>query len=87
MKHDITSRIGPLYGRIGERAAEYPMYSYERPAYLLWNAIYNQLRAQKWTHKQAIDWLQSKNPRWSLDNTLGDMIEKIGTEFAKGITK
>lgn len=86
MEHDISGRIGPLYG-IVVPDAEVKMYSYERPAWQLWNAIYNGLRLQGWSDKDAVEWLQSKSPRWALDNELGDAIEKLGLEFAKGVKK
>lgn len=78
---DISGRIGPLYKPIGE--PEWPMLSYDRPAYLLWNAIGRELSRQGWTEEQIIEWLQSKETRWALDGELGDAIDNLGTEFAK----
>ncbi len=83
---DITSKIGPLFNS-DQKPAEWPMYSYERPAYMLWNAIANGLKARKWTEKQIRDWLQSKHPRWALDCELGTALEKIGADFAKTAEK
>ena len=36
-KLDITGKIGPLF--LDKQLSEWPMYSYNRPAYLLWNGF------------------------------------------------
>jgi hypothetical protein len=84
---DITGHIGPLYDPASTtgRIAEWPMYSFDRPAYVLWNAIANQLHKQGWDEDEIKAWLQSKLPRWSLDGSLGDALEQLGTEYAKTI--
>ena len=46
---------------------EWPMYSYSRPAYLLWNAIARELFAAGWTEARIKDWLQSKSTRRAQD--------------------
>ena len=79
---DITDRIG----QIGSNA-EWPMYSHDRAAYMLWNAIANGLAAKGWTEEQIKDWLQSKSARWALDGDLGDAISKLGTEYANTIVE
>lgn len=79
---DITGKIGPLGSD-----CEWPMYSYNRAAYTLWNGIANGLKARRWTEKQIRDWLQSKSPRWALDGELGVSLEKLGMEFAKSCEK
>jgi hypothetical protein len=82
---DITDRIGPLY--TSDKEPQWPMYSYSRPAYLLWNAIANQLHAQGWTIDEIQTWLQSKQTRWALDGELGTAIEKLGKAYAKKAEK
>ena len=78
---DITGKVGPLWPRAKE--AEIPMYSFERPAYILWNAIGKSLCAKGWSEKKIAEWLQSKGPRWALDGSLGDAIEKLGADYAE----
>ena len=80
---DITGKIGPLFLRKGE--PEWPMYSYDRPAYLLWNAIAKEWARQGYPDESIKCWLQSKCPRWELDGNLGEMITKTGRAFARRI--
>jgi predicted transcriptional regulator len=80
---DITGEIGPLWQ--SSEAPEWPMYSYARPASILWNAIANELHARGWSEAQIKEWLQSKEPRWALDGALGDAIELIAREYVKGM--
>ena len=75
---DITA---DMCGLAGDRAI--PMYSHERPSNLLWQAVYEGLVQSGMSHKQAVDWLQSKSPRWALDGDLGDKIEALGKEFGR----
>lgn len=83
-KHrDITGDIGPLFGVVSGDTPKIPMYSYERPAYILWQGVFNGLREAGYSEKQAIDWLQSKSPRWALDCELGEKLREIGFEFGK----
>jgi hypothetical protein len=72
---DITSDIGPLHQ---SGAPAIPMYSFDRPATILWQAVYDGMRAGGCTHEQATEWLQSKGPRWMLDGTLGEQLEALG---------
>lgn len=81
MARDITADIGPLY-RSGWDP-KIPMYSYERPAYIFWQAVFEGLQEGGMTEEQAIDWLQSKNPRWVLDGSLGAILQDLGREFGK----
>jgi hypothetical protein len=76
MPRDITADIGPLYR--GGWKPKIPMYSYERPAYILWQAVFEGLQEGGMTETQALDWLQSKNPRWLLDGSLGEALRQIG---------
>lgn len=82
---DITAEIGPLYRR--DKEPEWLMYSYERPAYMLWNAIANALWQKGWTKTEIRDWLQSKETRWALDGSLGDALIKLGDDYAKEIER
>jgi hypothetical protein len=92
--HDITASIGPLYPPTqfwdvkNEKmvaTAPYPMFSFERPATILWQAVYEGIRKRGLTHEQAIEWLQSKGPRWALDGELGDKLTELGQEYAKTV--
>jgi len=85
MSIDITSRVGELFP--SEKPAEWPMYSFSRPAWLLWNAIANALIEKGWTEDEIKFWLQSKDTRWALDGSLGESIVKLGREYAQKITK
>jgi len=81
---DITGKIGPLWPI--KSGSDWPMYSYERPAYMVWNAIAETLHENHgWTEKQIKDWLQSKSPRWALDGHLGDILTKAAKKYAKVI--
>jgi hypothetical protein len=77
---DITADIGPLHTRT--EPAKIPMFSYERPAYLFWQFVFEGLQEKGWTEEQAIHWLQSKGPRWELDGTLGEAIAALGKQWA-----
>lgn len=77
--YDCTGLIGDLYA---SGKPEWPMYSFSRPAHILWNAIAAELNKNGWTDEEIRDWLQSKRTRWALDGELGDKIEALGTEFA-----
>jgi hypothetical protein len=77
---DITADIGPLYN-IG--APTIPMYSFNRPATILWQAVYDAMRAAGRTDAQATEWLQSKAPRWMLDAELGDKLQALGEEIGQ----
>lgn len=71
-KRDISIEIGPLDS---DRAV--PMYSYERPASLFWQGVYDGLIARSMTHDQAMEWLQSKHARWIL-NSCGEELTELG---------
>lgn len=81
-QQDYTALIGPL-----NSDKEWPMYSYERPAYMFWNAIANTLRTRGWSDEEIKEWLQSKEPRWMLDGELGETIEAVAAIVALGIQK
>jgi hypothetical protein len=80
--YDCTSYIGPLFA---EKNVAWPMYSYERPGSILWNAIAGELNKRGWTDDEIKAWLASKEPRWALDGSLGDAVQALGVEFAKSI--
>jgi hypothetical protein len=75
--YDCTGEIGPF-----SSDAAWPMFSYERPAYIVWNAIAAALHARGWSDDEIKGWLQSKNARWALDGYLGDILIQIGTHYA-----
>jgi hypothetical protein len=77
---DITADIGPLYN-IGPPTI--PMYSFDRPATILWQAAYDAMREAGRTDAQATEWLQSKAPRWLLDGEYGDKLRKLGEEIGR----
>lgn len=79
---DITGDLGPLYQANGGAAPAIPMYSFNSPACILWQAVYSGLRSRNWTHEQAVDWLQSKNPRYALAGSLGDALRDAGFAIA-----
>lgn len=81
---DISSKIGQLYSK-PQSEIEWPMYSFDRAAYTLWNAIANEFEKRGWSEQEILEWLQSKAARWALDGRLGELIEKAGVEFAAGV--
>ena len=83
---DLTGHIGPLPG-FEELVAnpQWPMYSYDRPATMLWQAVGERLHKAGWPDDKIRKWLASKNPRYALDGALGDAIEKLGTDYAERI--
>jgi hypothetical protein len=83
---DITGKIGPMFPEQWvNNPPEWPMYSYERPAWILWNAIAHSLAQRGLTEEQIKTWLQSKDARLALDDKLGDMLRELGDTFAKTI--
>jgi hypothetical protein len=77
---DFTAYVGQL-----GTDCKWPMYSFDRPAYYLWQAIGQQLIAQGWTSDEVKTWLQSKHTRWALDMDLGDMLRDLGKRYARQI--
>jgi hypothetical protein len=76
--YDITDRIGPSHAI----ECDWPMYSYERPSYILWNAIAANLHGRGWSDAEIKQWLQSKEARWALDGSLGEALIELGNRFA-----
>ena len=81
--YDISEKIGSLWHSPTE--PEWPMYSFDRPSYYLWNSLAKALDARGWTEEQIKTWLQSKGPRWALDGDLGEAIEKLGRDYARNL--
>ncbi len=77
---DITDALGPMF-RDGGWAPEIPMYSYERPAYILWQAVFEGMQEAGMTESQAIAWLQGKLSRWALDGALGEGLRTMGRAY------
>ena len=86
MRQDYTGKMGPLWPDMWvKNPPEWPMYSYERPASILWDAIANELHERGWSDDKIGGWLRSKGPRWALDGDLGEIIRDIGTLYGRGI--
>ncbi len=67
-REDFSGRMGPkLSLHSASNPPEWPMYSYERPAWLYFNGVANALRAQGWNDEQIKERLASKDMRWMLD--------------------
>lgn len=79
-EYDLTMHIGGL-----ESDASWPMYSFDRPAMILWNSIAKELFCNGWTDEQIREWLQSKSPRYALDDGLGEMLVKIGKYYGSHV--
>ena len=79
---DISADIGPM-AHHASIPASIPMYSYSRPAVILWQAVFEGMIESGKTEKQAIEWLQSKGPRFCLDGDLGEQIRAMGLALGK----
>lgn len=83
-ERDITCDIGDIYQHSADPTIR--MYSFSRPSRMLWQSVYDGLRAGGCTDEQAVEWLKSKAPRWLLDDSLGTALielgHKIGAEHA-----
>lgn len=80
---DISATIGPLYPiHSADNPPEWPMYSFDRPATILWNEIANRLMERGWSEKRIKEWLQSKDTRWALDGSLGDALRDLARSYA-----
>ena len=80
---DASCHMKPLFDTKVECDDPWPMYSYERPAYMVWNAIGQFMADKGYTVEQIKEWMQSKNPRHDLDGYLGDMITEAAKEWAE----
>ena len=82
--YDYTGRICPLFP--SQIDSEWPMYSYERPAYTFWNGFANGLKKQGFTDKEIGEWLMSKQARWMLDGKEHELSD-LGFELSQGAKK
>lgn len=62
-------------------------YSYDRPAYIVGNALLNGIIRAGYTKEQAINLFYSKAYRWALDGTLGEHLEQIGHQYGQIIAQ
>ena len=62
-------------------------YSYERPAYIVANALVNGFLAYGLTEKQALNLLYSKAYRVKLDWDLEDKLEKVAFKAGKQVAE
>jgi hypothetical protein len=58
-------------------------YSYDRPAYIVGNALLNGIIKAGYTKEQAINLFYSKAYRWALDFGLGEHLEQIGYQYGQ----
>jgi hypothetical protein len=58
-------------------------YSYERPAYIVGNALLNGIIRAGYTKEQAINLFHSKAYRWALDGILGEHLHEIGYQYGQ----
>jgi hypothetical protein len=79
--YDCTGHIGQLF----KSDCDWPMYSFDRPAYIFWNAFAKTFHDAGWSDDKIRDWLQSKEPRWLLDGDLSETIASVAEDFAKKI--
>ena len=80
-REDYTGRMGDLFT---SQEREWPMYSYSRPASIFWNAVANAMRDAGKSDKQIQEFLQSRDPRYLLDGSWGEGLEKMG--YMLGLT-
>jgi len=77
-----------LIGQLGEDAmCEWPMSSFDAPAYTVWNAIAATFNRAGWSDHQIRDWLQSKQARWAMDMDLGEVLREAGEAYARKILR
>ena len=79
---DISCRISDRHD-VSDHT--WPMYSFSRPATILWGTAAREWAAMGWTEDEIRVALQSKHPRWSLDGSIGDLMEKAGKKFASDV--
>lgn len=81
--YEISAQLVPLYQKPELDSIEnWPMYSYNRPSDILWNAIAANLHKRGWNEKRIKEWLQSKAPRWALDCEMGEALAAVGGKYA-----
>ena len=80
--YDFTAHLCGLHSTEAEKPGAWPMYSYERPAWIFWTGFANALLRRGFTMERIKAELQSKGTRWLLDAT-GDRLEKLGAELGE----
>lgn len=62
-----------------------PMYSFSSPAYRIWQYAFDGMIEGGMTHREAVDWLRSKNTRWWMDanGDPGGPLDFIGREISR----
>lgn len=80
--YDCTGKIGPLNAWAGLSPPEWPMFSFDRPSHIVWNAIAANLNKRGWSDKRIKEWLASKNTRWACDGSLGDELAALADKWA-----
>jgi hypothetical protein len=58
-------------------------YSYDRPAWIVGNALLNGIIRAGFTKEQAINLFYSKAYRWALDMDLGEHLQQIGYQYGQ----
>jgi hypothetical protein len=58
-------------------------YSYERPSYIVGNALLNGFIRAGYTKEQAINLFHSKGYRWVLDGILGEHLTEIAYQYGQ----
>ena len=82
--YDITGKIGPLFPKMWiDNPPKWPMYSFDTPAYEVWNTIGSVLNDRGWTEDQIEEWLRSKLARWAMDGELGILLSEAAKKYAK----
>ena len=59
------------------------MYSFDRIAHTVNQAIIDTLTGQGWTQAAAVEFIRSKAMRHGLDQTLGELLEKAAQDWLK----
>lgn len=78
--YDCTGKIGNLFDYNPQ--PEWPMYSFDRPSRIVWNAVAGKLHAAGWSDARIKEWLQSKATRWALDGDLGNALAATAESYA-----
>lgn len=84
MTLSITDRIGPLYPiKAQDRKEDCGMFSFDRPSYIVWNAVAETMHKLGHSEAEIKDWLQSKAARWAADGELGQMLATTAAAFVE----
>lgn len=74
---DLSIELGPMFPACGP-APKHPMYSYDRPAWLFWQGVADQLQEQGMSEERAIAWLKSSSTRHGLDGAIEIALAELG---------